>query len=116
MAFLITDVGKQDTTIDWTTQGKPWWLALNSARVGFAGVAIGNQGHSWMGFLGVIENLHSLFGLQFEDIAPWRYPLDLSFISITNASDSGNPVQLTLATTLTISQSYGQHLGLILIK
>ena len=92
MAFLITDVGKQDTTIDWTTQGKPWWLALNSARVGFAGVAIGNQGHSWMGFLGVIENLHSLFGLQFEDIAPWRYPLDLSFISITNASDSGNPV------------------------
>jgi len=90
MAFLITDVGKRDNVIDWDTQGKPWWNALSNARVGFAGVALADQGHSWMGFAGVLDTLSPMFGLQYDDNAPWLYPRESSFVSISKASGSGS--------------------------
>ena len=90
MAFLITDFGKLDTILDWTTQGKPIWESLTDANVGFAGVALAGFDHSWMGFAGVINNLHPLFGMQYGDDAPWLYPKNESFIGISNATDSGD--------------------------
>jgi len=90
MAVLIADVGKRDNTIDWPTQGQPLYRALSEARVGFAGVARADAGHSWMGFAGVLSNLHPLYGMQYGDNSPWRYPKNLSHLGISNASGSGS--------------------------
>lgn len=84
-AFLMVDHGKDDTTIDWQTQGKPMAKAFTDARVGFAAVTR-SAGHSWMGFASVNTNL---FGFGFGDDGPWRYPRNLSFPGIQNASGSG---------------------------
>ena len=89
MAYLITDFGKQDTVIQWSTQGKPIWQAFNEGRAGFAGITFGSLGHSWLGFAGVVDNLSPLFGMGFGQNAPWRYPLDMSYVSISYASGSG---------------------------
>jgi hypothetical protein len=85
-AFLAIDHGKADTVIDWQTQGKPLVAALTNARAGFSANALGGVGHSWQAFGAVVK---PVFGLGFGDEAPWRYPLSLSFPSITNATGSG---------------------------
>ncbi|MEM7256616.1 MAG: hypothetical protein AAF404_04425, partial [Pseudomonadota bacterium] len=85
-AFFAIDHGKADTTIDWQTQGKPLVAALTEARAGFSANALAGVGHGWQAFAAVITQL---FGLGYGDEAPWRYPLTLSFPSITNASGSG---------------------------
>ncbi len=85
-AFFAVDHGKADTIIDWQTQGKPLVAALTSARAGFTANALNGTGHGWQAFAAVITQL---FGLGYGDEAPWRYPLTLSYPSITNASGSG---------------------------
>ena len=85
-AYLMTFHGKQDTIIDWATQGRPTVRALTEATAGFAAVHGGTAGHTWVGFSSV--NV-SLFGFGYGDDFGWKYPLNLSFPSITNASGSG---------------------------
>jgi len=84
-AFLMTTHGKQDTVIEWQTQGKPLVKAITNANVGF-GAENRQNGHTWTGFL---FEMRSLFGFGFEDNFPWKYPLDLSFPAVQNASGSG---------------------------
>ena len=91
IAFLIVDHGKADTVIDWNSQGKPIRQALISASVGFAGVSKDGAVHSWMAFEGA-SPLRQLFGFGYGDEFPWRYPLNMSFVGIQNASDSGAAV------------------------
>ncbi len=88
IAFLMTLHGKQDQIIDWQTQGKPFVQALTQANVGFT-AKYEDVGHTWVGFTSAIE---SLFGFGYDDDFPYKYPLDLSFPGIANASGSG-PVQ-----------------------
>ncbi len=88
-AFLMTFHGKQDQIIDWSTQGKPTVQAFTDAKVGFSAVNSGAAGHTWGGFVAV--NV-SLFGFGYDNDFAWKYPLNLSFPAITNATDSGNVV------------------------
>ena len=88
IAFLMTLHGKQDQIIDWQTQGKPFVQALTQANVGFT-AKYEDVGHTWVGFTSAIE---SLFGFGYDDNFPYKYPLDLSFPGLQQASGSG-PVQ-----------------------
>lgn len=84
-AYLMVDHGKDDTTIDWQTQGQPLVRALNDAKAGFSGKALGGVAHIWLAYDGVVK---SMFGLGYDDLAPWRYPRSLSYPAIHNASGS----------------------------
>ena len=84
-AYLMIDHGKADTTIDWQTQGQPLAEALTNARVGFSANAFGDAGHSWLAFAAVVK---PTFGLGFDTLAPWRYPVSMSFPAISHASGS----------------------------
>ena len=86
-AYLMVDHGKEDTTIDWQTQGRPVPRAFNEANIGFSAGGIANIGHTWLSFGAVVKNM---FGLGFEELNPWRYSNDLSFPAISFASGSGN--------------------------
>ncbi|OED38102.1 hypothetical protein AB833_20640 [Chromatiales bacterium (ex Bugula neritina AB1)] len=92
-AYLMIDHGKADTTIDWQTQGQPLIAALTDARAGFSANAFEGIGHSWLAFGAVVS---SMFGLGFDDQAPWRYPLPLSYPAISNASGSSAISQGTI--------------------
>lgn len=81
-AFLMISHGENDGTIQWTTQGQPTVGALNNATVGFTAVANNNE-HIWAGFDAVNINM---FGLGFDEQFPWKYPIDLSFLAIQNAT------------------------------
>lgn len=83
--FLMIDHGKADRVIDWDTQGRPLSAAFAEARVGYTANAFGGVGHTWLAFGAVIN---SMFGLGFDQLAPWRYPLSLSYPAIHNASGS----------------------------
>ena len=89
MAFLMTFHGKQDRVIEWQTQGRPIANALTNGSAGFAARNLGSISHTWVGFVSVNT---SLFGFGFDDDFAWKYPLDLSFPSIQNASGSSPSV------------------------
>lgn len=86
MAYLMVDHGKADSTIDWQTQGQPFIRALTDARIGFSATSLDGAEHSWMSFGAVVN---SLFGFGYGDEAAWRYPHNLSFPAIHNATGSG---------------------------
>lgn len=86
-AYLMVDHGKADQVIDWQSQGRPMPQAFTDARVGFSASALGGVGHSWLSFNSVVN---SVFGLGFDDETAWRYPRNLSFPGIHNASGSGS--------------------------
>lgn len=86
-SYLMVDHGKADRVIDWQTQGRPMAQAFTDARAGFSASALGGYGHSWMSFGSVVT---SVFGLGFDDETAWRYPRNLSFPGIHNASGSGS--------------------------
>ncbi len=88
-AYVMTYHGKQDTIIDWTTQGRPTVEALTNATTGFSAVNDGDAGHTWAGFASVSI---PLFGFGYDDDFAWKYPLNLSYPAITNASASSNVV------------------------
>ena len=92
-AYLIIEHGKEDTTIDWVTQGQPLARALTEARVGFSARARAELGHVWLGFSAVVK---TMFGLGFGDQNQWRYPNSLSFPALTHASASSdiNPTRI----------------------
>jgi pimeloyl-ACP methyl ester carboxylesterase len=85
--FLMIDHGKADRVIDWDTQGRPLSGAFTEARVGYTANAFGGVGHTWLAFGAVIN---SMFGLGFDTLAPWRYPLALSYPAIHNATGSSS--------------------------
>ncbi len=87
-AYLMTSHGQADRTIDWLTQGKPTVQAFTDANVGFSAVFDGN-GHTWQAFDAVVRNM---FGFGFGTDFAWKYPVDLSFPAIQNASASGDIV------------------------
>ena len=86
-AYLMVDHGKDDSIIDWQTQGKPMAQVFTDARAGFSAAALGGVGHNWLGFSSVVN---SVFGLGFGDESTWRYPRSMSFPGIHNASGSGS--------------------------
>lgn len=86
-AYLMIDHGKADRIIDWQTQGEPLARAFTDAKLGFSANAYGGVGHTWLGFGAVVNQL---FGLGFGDLAPWRYPVSLSYPAIHNATGSSS--------------------------
>lgn len=87
MGYLMIAQGKADPIIDWQTQGAPLARALNDANVGFSARFVAGAGHSWLGFAATV---HSLFGFGNDDLFAWRYPVNMSFPAISNASESGS--------------------------
>ena len=85
-AFIMSYHGKQDSIIDWNTQGKPTVAALSGATTGFTAVN-DNSGHSWAGFTSVPV---PLFGFGYDNDFAWKYPLNLSYPAIANASASSS--------------------------
>ena len=87
MAYLMLAQGKADDVIDWNTQGAPMARVFNEASVGFSSHFVAGAGHSWLGFVGIVDHMFGFGnGLDF----PWRYPLNMSFPSIQNATGSGS--------------------------
>ena len=86
-AFLMVDHGKADTTIDWQTQGAPMASVFTEARVGFSANALSGVGHTWLAFSSIVRNV---WGFGFDNNDGWRYPKNLSFPGIHNASGSGS--------------------------
>ena len=82
-SYLMIDFGKADDVIDWQTQGNPTFQAFTDARVAYSATAREGVGHEWRAFDSVNQNL-----FQFE-VGAWRYPNDLSFPALHNASGSG---------------------------
>lgn len=95
MAYLMLAQGKADDIIDWNTQGAPMARVFNAASIGYSSRFIADAGHSWLGFAAIVN---PLFGLGNDIDFPWRYPLDMSFPAIQNASGSG-PMSPGLAQT-----------------
>ncbi len=85
-SYLMVDHGKDDTVIDWQTQGRPIVSAFTEARVGYSAGALEGVGHNWLAFNSVVK---SVFGFGNGDDTAWRYPENLSFPGIHNASGSG---------------------------
>ncbi len=88
MGFLMTLHGKLDDVIEWQSQGKPFVQALTQGNTGYTAI-IDQVGHTWVGFAAVIE---SLFGFGYNEHFPYKYPLNLSFPAIQNASGSSRVV------------------------
>ena len=84
-AYLMTSHGKQDTVTDWQTQGEPLVQAFSNANVGFSARYDDSSAFAWGNFDSVVS---SLFGLGTSGDFSWRYPLDLSYPAIQNASGS----------------------------
>ena len=84
-AYLMTSHGKLDTIIDWQTQGRPIAQSFTNARAGFSARNTGAASHTWLSFDSVVT---PLFGFGFGQDFNWKYPLNLSFPSIQNASNS----------------------------
>ncbi|MEM7258897.1 MAG: Ig-like domain-containing protein, partial [Pseudomonadota bacterium] len=102
-AYLMFSHGKADDVIEWDSQGQPMIEAVSNANIGFS-ARLNEQGHSWSSFNAVVT---SLFGLGSSSDYPWKYPLDLSFPAIQNASGSG-PLEPT--DTLAIVDSYNMNI------
>lgn len=84
-SYLMVDHGKDDTVIDWQTQGLPMANVFRQARVGHSASALAGVGHNWLAFNSVVK---SVFGFGNGDLTAWRYPESLSFPGIHNASGS----------------------------
>jgi len=50
--------GRQDTVIEWSTQGEPVYGAFNAAHRAWGG-SVSNDDHTWQGFLGLPPTLQS---------------------------------------------------------
>ncbi len=81
-SYLMTSHGKLDVTIDWKTQGRPWVQALTDAKTGFSAI-YNDSTHNSQGFDSVVKEQFGRFG---DD--QWRYPVDLSYPAIQNATGS----------------------------
>lgn len=86
-AYMMMDFGKEDSTIDWVTQGQPMFQALTDGKAGFTATALAGVGHNWLAFNAVNA---TQFGLGDANLAPWRYSKSLSFVALQFASGSGS--------------------------
>jgi hypothetical protein len=89
VALLMFGHGKEDDTIDWATQGQPFLQSVNAANVAFTSEQRANWGHNWMSFDFMVSNLMSD---AIGDRSAWHFSGDISYLSITNASESGPDV------------------------
>lgn len=85
LPFLADHHGQEDGTIDWETQGLPWYPALEAGRQGFVGV-FDNADHNWPGFVAQ----STVFTLT-----DFNFRRDESFPGLSNASNSGDPARST---------------------
>ena len=88
-SYLIIDIGKDDFTIDYQTQGLPLVQALTDGRIPFAAALVDGISHSWRGYNAV--NVDQ-FGLSEDRINPWHHRRSPGTIAIQYASDSGSLV------------------------
>ena len=86
-AYLIIDIGKDDFTIDYATQGRPLIQALTDGKIPFAAVLADGVDHEWRGYNAVNVNQ---FGLSESNTIPWHYPNSSSLIAVQNATGSGS--------------------------
>ncbi len=95
--YLMTSHGKLDNIIDWDSQGANFVGALTNGNAGFSAKFDGNAGHGWLGFVATVT---AMFGLGEDGVLdhPWRYPLDLSFPAITNATGSADVIPDNVST------------------
>ena len=85
-AYLMVSHGKQDQVLTWNTQGIPTVRALTEANAAFSAVN-SEEGHAWSAFDAVNT---IMFGFGFDADFNWKYPLNLSFPAIQNASGSSS--------------------------
>lgn len=88
-SYLIIDIGKDDFTIDYQTQGLPLIQALTDGRIPFAAALVDGISHSWRGYNAV--NVDQ-FGLSEDRVNPWHHRKSAGTIAIQYASDSGSLV------------------------
>ncbi|MCA9083922.1 MAG: hypothetical protein KDA81_07690, partial [Planctomycetaceae bacterium] len=86
IAFLMFGHGKDDTVIDWETQGRPFLAAVEAAGVAFTAEDRDNWSHNWMGFSFAP---HNLFSAGYGDLGEWSFKDTSSFLAIANATGSG---------------------------
>lgn len=86
-SYLMFGHGKDDRTIDWTTQGRPLVAALTAAGVPFSAVARADHEHSWLGFDGANHDQVSRGYGDLGDFVLDRGPLP----AVGAASGSGPP-------------------------
>jgi hypothetical protein len=86
MAFLMFGHGKDDTVIDWQTQGQPFMSAVNAANVAFVAEQRDNWIHNFMGF--DFLNPDMLSGNN-TDLGTYVLRHDLTFPGLTHATTSG---------------------------
>lgn len=102
IAFLMFGHGKQDTIIDWETQGRPFVAAVEAANVAYSAEQRGNWEHNWMGFeFGV----HSLFSEGFGDLGEWTFEQSTSYLAISDAAESAPESQ-----TPTVTESHNLNI------
>ncbi|MEZ5651554.1 MAG: alpha/beta hydrolase-fold protein [Burkholderiaceae bacterium] len=85
-AFLMFGHGKDDRTIDWATQGRPFIAQLDSARAAFSSIAQGGWDHTWMAFAGVN---HAMFSRGYTDLGDYAYPATMTWPALHRATASG---------------------------
>jgi pimeloyl-ACP methyl ester carboxylesterase len=86
MAFLMFGHGKDDNTIDWQTQGRPFIPAVNSANVAYVAEQRDDWEHNFMGF--DFLNRDMLSGNN-TDLGDFILPINASVPAIANATASG---------------------------
>ena len=59
-AYLIIDIGKEDFTIDYATQGRPLIQALTDGKIPYAAVLADGVDHEWRGYNAVKVNQFGL--------------------------------------------------------
>ncbi len=108
-AYMIIDIGKADTTIDYPTQGAPFIQALTEGKAPFTALLADGIDHRWRAFSAV--NVDQ-FALAESSPVPWHYPNSTALIALQNASGSG-PVVPNVAGddtyNMTIEWSTQQH-------
>lgn len=129
-AFLTVAHGKDDSVIDWPTQGRPLVGALTSAAVPFTALARDDTDHSWMGFEGANHDMVSqgygdygdfildrgpvpAFGrasgsgaLDPTDVGTQTYNVDLNWATATNGRGPA-PVELPARFEMTLMSGSG---------
>lgn len=86
ISFLMFGHGKNDNTIDWETQGQPFVSAVEAANVAYSAEYRGGETHNWLGF-GFAQ--HNLFSENKPDLGDWQFRNDVSYLAVSNGSDSG---------------------------
>jgi len=85
MTYIETAHGTADTTIDWSTQGAPWYTLMGGSTHGGRGWAgfTNGSGHSWMAWNGMNLTMISTTGNAWDE---WVFRKDSAMPGISNVA------------------------------